>query len=267
MTGRLTGKIALVTGGAQGIGRAIAEVFARQGAMVVIAARSADQGEDVAAQLSRQMQGEPGAGRARVSFMKLDVADAQAVREAVDRIAALHGGLDIVVHNAAAFSRDPLDSMPFDALERVLAVNLKACFYLAQAAVPHMKARGGGRLLVTSSITGPRVVMPATSHYAASKAGVNGFIRAAALELAGAGITVNGVEPGYIDTPAMSALKQRFGEEAIARHIPLKRLGQPEEIANAMLFLASDESAYITGQTIVVDGGSMLPESPVFAEA
>jgi 3-oxoacyl-[acyl-carrier protein] reductase len=127
-----------------------------------------------------------------------------------------------------------------------------------------MKKRGAGRILVTSSITGPRVAMPGTAHYAASKAGANGFIRTAALELAAYGITVNGVEPGYIDTPAMSALKARFGEEQLTRYIPLKRLGRPEDIAHAMLFLASDEAAYVTGQTIVVDGGSTLPESPVF---
>lgn len=108
--------------------------------------------------------------------------------------------------------------------------------------------------------------MPNTAHYAASKGGVNGFIRSAALELAPRGITVNGVEPGYIDTPAMSQMKARFGLEAITRNIPAKRLGAPEDIAAAMLFLASDEASYITGQTIVVDGGSTLPESPIFMQ-
>lgn len=256
MNKRLHNKIALVTGGGQGIGRAITEVFAAQGATVVIAARTSAQGEDVAAQVRSR------GGQA--SFFALDVADAEAVRQAVDEVAAQHDGLDIVVHNAAAFSRDPLETMDMSVLDRLLAVNLKACFYLTQAALPHMKKRGGGRILVTSSITGPKVAMPGTAHYAASKAGVNGFIRTAALELAAFGITVNGIEPGYIDTPAMTPLKERFGEEELTRYIPMKRLGRPEDIAHAMLFLASDEAPYITGQTIVVDGGSMLPESPVF---
>lgn len=256
MTQRLDHKIALVTGGGQGIGRAIAEVFAAEGATVVIAARTAALGEAVAAQVRSR------GGRA--SFVALDVADAEAVRRTVDQLAVQHGGLDIVVHNAAAFSRDPLETMDMIVLNQLLSVNLGACFSLTQAALPHMKKRGSGRILVTSSITGPRVAMPGTAHYAASKAGVNGFIRTAALELAAFGITVNGVEPGYIDTPAMTALKDRFGTDQLTRYIPLKRLGRPEDIAYAMLFLASEEAAYVTGQTIIVDGGSTLPESPVF---
>ena len=109
--------------------------------------------------------------------------------------------------------------------------------------------------------------MPGLSHYAASKGGVNGFIRAAALELAGDGVTVNGVEPGYIDTPGLSRTKARYGEAALSHAIPAKRLGQPDEIASAMLFLASDDAAYITGETITVDGGARLPESPLWTAA
>lgn len=256
--GRIAGKVAIVTGGGQGIGRAIAERFAAEGAFVMVANRSAEQGESVAAAIR--------ATGARAAFCATDVGDRSSVERLVQATLQQAGRLDIVVHNAAAFSRDPLEQMDDEAIERVLGVNLKACFYLARAAIAPLRTGGNGRILVTSSITGPRVAMPNTAHYAASKGGVNGFIRAAALELAPQGITVNGVEPGYIDTPAMSHMKARFGLDAITRNIPAKRLGAPEEIAAAMLFLASDEAGYITGQTLVVDGGSTLPESPIFMQ-
>lgn len=123
------------------------------------------------------------------------------------------------------------------------------------------EAPGGGRILVTSSVTGPRVAYPGLAHYAASKAGVNGFIRAAALELACEGITVNGVEPGMIRTPAMANLGGEALNQAIAAAVPLGRLGEPEDIAAAMVFLASPAAGYITGQTLVVDGGALLPEA------
>lgn len=253
---RLRGKRALVTGAGQGIGEAIASRFAAEGAFVVVVNRSAETGESVAAAIR--------AAGGRAAFVAADVGTRDACGALVQQAIAAAGGLDIVVHNAAAFSRDPLGEMDDPALERVLGVNLKACFWLVRAALPALSACGAGRFLVTSSITGPRVAMPNVVHYAASKAGVNGFIRGAALELAPQRITVNGVEPGYIDTPAMLHLKARFGEENLLRPIPARRFGRPEEIASAMLFLASDEAAYITGQTLVVDGGSTLPESPVF---
>ncbi len=254
-SGRLAGKVAIVTGAGQGIGRAIAERFAAEGAWVFAANRKAEQGEETVAAMR--------AAGGQAQFVRTDVGERASVEALVQTTVASAGRLDIVVHNAAAFSRDPLESMDDEALERVLGVNLKACFYLARAVIAPLRVRGG-RILVTSSITGPRVAMPNTAHYGASKGGVNGFIRSAALELAPYGITVNGVEPGYIDTPAMAALKARFGEQALVRNIPARRLGSAADIAAAMLFLASDESAYITGQTIVVDGGSTLPESPVF---
>ena len=135
------------------------------------------------------------------------------------------------------------------------------------SALPHLRKQGGGRFLFTSSVTGPNVAMPGTAHYAASKSGMNGLIRTAALEFARENITVNGVEPGYILTPAMAALGSEAEIAEMAKCIPLGKLGAPLDIANTMLFLASDEAAYITGQTIVVDGGSTLPESPVVLDA
>ena len=152
-------------------------------------------------------------------------------------------------------------------LERTLSVNLKACFWLLQAGASHLQRSGRGRMLVTSSVTGPRVAMPGSSHYAASKAGVNGFIRSAALEYARRGITVNGVEPGYIAKDSGSLLSNPDKAARIARHIPMGKLGCAEDIAYAFCYLASDAAQYMTGQTLVVDGGSTLPESPLFLEA
>jgi len=171
------------------------------------------------------------------------------------------GRLDVVIHNAAYFPLTPFMQIDEPTLDRTLSVNLSALFWLAQAALPAFERAGAGRLLVTSSVTGPRVVYPGLAHYAASKAGVNGFIRAAALELARRNVTVNGVEPGMICTPAAGNLGDALVAAQIARDIPLARMGEPEDIANAMLFLASADAAYITGQTIVVDGGATLPES------
>src|SRR6185369_1955976 len=132
-----------------------------------------------------------------------------------------------------------------------------------QAVAPSMRERGRGRILFTSSVTGPRVAMPLLAHYASSKAGLNGFIRAASLEYARDGITVNAVEPGYILTQAMDALVSKEEQVQMAAQVPIGRLGSPHDIAHAMLYLASYEAAYVTGQTIVVDGGSCTPESGV----
>ena len=134
-----------------------------------------------------------------------------------------------------------------------------SCFWLTQAALPHLRVRGG-RILITSSVTGPRSAMLDCTHYAAAKAGVNGFIRAAALELAKDRITVNGVEPGVVGKDH-GRLSQPALRARIAEQIPLGRLGQPDDIAAAMLYLASDEACWVTGQTLIVDGGASLPES------
>jgi len=185
------------------------------------------------------------------------------VSETVDRF----GRLDIVVHNAGIYPILSIERLSDADLDRTLSVNLKAGFWFIQAALPHLRKQGGGRFLFTSSVTGPNVAMPETAHYAASKNGINGLIRTAALEYARENITVNGVEPGYILTPAMDALGGPEVLAEMAKQIPIGKLGLPVDVANAMLFLASDAAAYITGQTIVVDGGSTLPESPVVLDS
>lgn len=253
---RLANKVAIITGAGSGIGRSIAQVFAAQGVKVVAAGRTLNTLQETTDSITAKGHS--------ASLVQMDVGDWAAVKALVQQTLNRHGQLDIVVHNAAMFSRDPLESMSEETLEAMLNINLKACFSLTKYAIPPMKVQGKGRILITSSVTGPQVAMPNIAHYGASKGGVNGFIRMAALELAPHNITVNGVEPGYIQTPALEGMIARFGQENIERFIPMKRLGKPEDVAQAMLFLASDEASYITGQTIVVDGGSTLPESPLF---
>src|SRR5712671_3576950 len=255
----LSDKVAIVTGAGQGIGEGIARVFAKAGAKIVIATRSRANGQSVADSIVKS------GGVAWLN--QTDVGRHAEVKRVVAETVERFGRLDIVVHNAGVYPVLPIEQLSDADLDLTLSVNLKAGFWLIQESLPHLRKRGGGRFLFTSSVTGPNVAMPGTAHYAASKSGMNGLIRTAALEFARENITVNGVEPGYIRTPAMEALGSEAEIAEMAKCIPLGRLGNPIDIANAMLFLASDEAAYITGQTIVVDGGSTLPESPVVLDS
>jgi 3-oxoacyl-[acyl-carrier protein] reductase len=255
MLGDLTGKVAIVTGSGQGIGQGIARVFAGAGAGIVVATRSAGNGQATVDDIV-------GAGGQAI-LIQCDVGKRSEVERVVARTLAHFGRIDIGIHNAAIYPLHTVDELTDEVMEQTLAVNMKAAVWLTQACVPHFRKQGWGRLIFTSSVTGPRVAMPGTSHYAMSKGGMNGFIRTAALEYARENITVNGVEPGYILTQAMSALGDEEQLNAMAQCIPQGHLGTPEDIAYTMLFLASREAGYITGQTIVVDGGSTLPESQV----
>lgn len=247
----LSGRRALVTGAGQGIGAAIATRLAEAGAEVIAANRTYDHAQRVAGELA--MRG------LSVRPARFDNLTRQGLARLVDE--AAEGGLDILVHNAGGCPWSLLEEMEEDKLDETLALNLSACFWLAQAAIPHMRRRGGGRILITSSVTGPRAAMIGATHYGAAKAGVNGFIRNAALELARDGITVNGVEPGFIAKPGRGALGTNEAMAKIADDVPLGRMGEADDIAFAMLYLASREAKYVTGQTIVVDGGAGLPET------
>ena len=191
-----------------------------------------------------------------------DVGDQNSAKEVVAATIKAYGKIDIMVHNAASFLMGAIEDYTEEDMETAFSVNLKACFRLSAACIPHFKKQKSGRILITSSVTGPGVAYQGLSYYAASKSGVNGFIRNAALELARDGITVNGIEPGYIRTAAMELLTDEEGIKKMEYYIPAGYLGDPKDIAYAMLFLATEEARYITGQTIVVDGGSTLPESP-----
>jgi 3-oxoacyl-[acyl-carrier protein] reductase len=255
----LAGRVALVTGAGQGLGEAIARTFARSEAKVVIATRSAGNGRQVADSINE-------AGG--IAWLcTTDVGRRDEVRRVVSEAVSYFGRLDIIIHNAAVYPFSAIEHLQDDALDMTLSVNLKAAFWLIQESLPHLRRRGGGRFLFTSSVTGPTVALPGFAHYAASKCGINGLIRTAALEYARENITVNGVEPGCILTPAVSALGTPDVIQKMGRQIPMGRLGMPPDIANAMLFLASDAASYITGQTIIVDGGSTLPENQALLEA
>ncbi|MEQ8692746.1 MAG: SDR family oxidoreductase [Pseudomonadales bacterium] len=246
--------VVLVTGSGQGIGRAIAQGFALKGAQVFTVSRTAATGQETV-DLIREAGGE-------ACFHQADLQTREAVEQSVKAAIGKYGKLDVLVHNAAVFPFVGIEELQDDDLELTLSVNLKAAFWFAQAAMPSLRESEHGRLLFTSSVTGPRVSMPGLAHYAASKAGLNGFIRSAALEFARYGVTVNGVEPGLIHTPAMDNLGDEANSERMRANIPLKRLGKPREIAAAMLYLATKDAGFVTGQTIVVDGGALLPENP-----
>ena len=258
MFGNLSGKVAIVTGAGQGIGEGIAKVFAGAGARIVVATRSAGNGQQTVDDII--------GGGGDALLVQCDVGQRSQLEDMVATTLAHYGRVDVGIHNAAVYPLHNIEDLSDETLDTTLAVNMKAAVWLTQACLPHFRKQGGGRLIFTSSVTGPRVAMPGTSHYAMSKGGMNGFIRTAALEYAREGITVNGVEPGYILTQAMSALGDDEELRAMAQCIPQGHLGVPEDIAHTMLFLASDEANYITGQTIVVDGGSTLPESQVVME-
>ncbi len=252
MGNRMELKSVIVTGGSKGLGRGIAQVFAREGAKVLVVARQQDAGEQTA-------KGIVDAG-GTASFFRADVSnwdDVEAMAEAaVDR----YGGIDILCSNAGIFPSARVEEMTQVEWDTVNSVNLKGTFFAVKACLPELKKKEEGRILLTSSITGPITGYPGWAHYGATKAGMLGFMRTAAIEFARYNITINAVMPGNIMTEGLDDI----GEDYLRRmeqSIPMGKLGDPEDVAYAMLFLASHEAKYITGQTLVVDGGQTLPES------
>lgn len=243
----LTGRVALVTGASRGIGRAIAAKLAAQGAYVVAAARG-DHAHDTVAELAA-------AGRS-AEAISLDVTDHAAVEQLPGAIVERHGRLDIVVSNAGIARDQLLMRMKREDWDAVIATNLTATFALAQASMRPMLKQRGGRIIAVSSVVG-QMGNAGQTNYAASKAGLIGFAKALAREVASRGITVNVVAPGMIETDMTKAITADAARDWAAQ-IPLGRLGVPDDVASAVCFLASDEASYITGHVLAVNGGMYM---------
>lgn len=245
----LKGKTVVVTGASKGIGRGLALRFAEAGLNVLVVSRNFADARKVAEEIG-----------SKASAFAADVTDEAECRAMAAAASERYGGIDVLCANAGIFPSARLGDMTAKDFDQVIATNLKGTFLTVSAALPVMKAKSAGRVIITSSITGPITGYTGWAHYGASKAGQLGFMRTAAIELAPWKITVNAVMPGNIRTEGLDGL----GADYIASmeaSIPMKRLGTIFDIANAALFFASEEAEYITGQTLVVDGGQVLPES------
>jgi 3-oxoacyl-[acyl-carrier protein] reductase len=248
----IDGRTVLVTGGTKGIGKGIAGVFARAGANVVVSGRDAEMGEAAV----RDLSGQGG----EVAYVSGDVGKAADCERVAAETAARFGGIDVVCANAGIFPDVKLADMTEEDIDSIFATNVKGCMLTVKACVPYLERTGRGRVILTSSITGPVTGYPGWSHYGATKAAQLGFVRTACIELAPKGITVNAVMPGNIYSEGLEEMGEDYLADMTAS-IPLGRLGKVEEIGAAALFMATDEAAFMTGQTIIVDGGQTLPES------
>ena len=245
----IKGKSVIVTGASKGIGKGIARVFANQGARVMIASRDGAAAAKAATEIGNGAQS-----------CSADVGDWGQCQAMAQATADAFGGIDILCANAGVYPQTKMEEMDPSEWDLVMGTNLKGNFLTVKACLPWLKKSGEGRVILTSSITGPVTGFPGWAHYGASKSGQLGFMRTACIELAKYGITVNAVLPGNIVTEGLEGLGEDY-LKTMATSIPLKKLGRVEDIGNAALFLASREANYITGQTIIVDGGQILPES------
>ncbi len=254
----VTGRTVLVTGGTKGIGKAIAKVFVDAGARVAVAGRDAQTGQAAASEL--------GAEGGEVAYVQADVSSAADAERMVAETVQRFGSLDVLCANAGIFPDTKLADMTESDIDGIFATNVKGMMLAIKAAIAPLRDSGHGRVIITSSITGPITGFPGWSHYGATKAAQLGFMRTAAIELAPMNITVNAVMPGNVETEGLAELGPEYRAKMEAS-IPQGRLGAAADIGNAALFLATDEAGYITGQTIVIDGGQTLPESIMALEA
>lgn len=249
---RFNDQVVIVTGASRGIGRGIACQFAGEGAKVVLVGR--DEVQLKAVQTSIH------ANKEKAIYIKADVSHPKDMERMLDEVIGQYGGVDVLCHNAGIYPYSRLETMSLEEWQTVIDVNLTGTFLAVKACIPAMKAQGHGKIVITSSISGPQTALPGYSHYTASKGGVAGFIRTAAVELAKYKINVNAVEPGTIFSEGLLEMGQEHINNMI-RAIPWGRLGTSEDVANAILFLASKEADFITGQSLIIDGGQTLPES------
>jgi NAD(P)-dependent dehydrogenase (short-subunit alcohol dehydrogenase family) len=243
------GKVALVTGGATGIGRAAALAFARRGATVVIAGRRRAEGEKAVAAVAAA------GGTAR--FIATDVTRAEEIANLHRTIVADHGRLDIAFNNAGYQEpRAPIAEQDDGLYDRVFDTNVRSVFLCLQHQIRHMAERGGGAIVVNTSVSGLRNPNPGLALYSASKAAVISLMRSAAMEYAEKGVRINAVAPGRVVTDMMLASKI-MDMKAVAAGLPLRRMGQPEEVAEAVAWLASDAASFVVGHVLCTDGGFM----------
>ena len=243
---RFENKVAIVTGGSRGIGYATVLAFLKEGATVILTASSQESADRAVAKVLTELPG------AKVEGIAPDLSSLESVKAAFAKVVEKHGHLDILVNNAGVSERTPLESYTEEVYDKVMDLNVKGIFTPTRAAVDYMIPQGSGVILNTSSMVS-RYGQPSGFTYPTSKFAVDGMTLSLARELGPKGIRVNAVAPGITETDMMKAVPKSVIEPMIAR-IPLHRLGQPEDIANAFLFLASDEASYITGVVLRVDG-------------
>jgi dihydroanticapsin dehydrogenase len=249
MPERLAGKRVFITGGASGIGQATAEMVVAEGGWVVIADINEVAASALAARLGPQ-----------ADFIRCDVTREDDIKDAVEEAERRAGPFNVLINNAGMIAHQMIEDIEAEVWDKVFAVNMRSTFLVSKYAIPHLKAAGGGSIVNMSSMAGLRGA-PGLSAYSASKAAINGFTVALALELAPAGIRVNSICPGWVDTtfnqPVIDALGGAAGQERVIKSsIPLERQGTPKEIAALAIYLASDESAFVTAQAISINGGA-----------
>jgi cyclopentanol dehydrogenase len=242
---RLQDKVAIITGAARGMGAAEARIFAKEGAKVILADIQVEDGQSVTQEIID-------AGGQAV-FVEMDVSKQSDWQRTIDAAISNFGKINVLVNNAGIIERDSLEETTEETWDRIMAVNAKGVFLGTKAVIPHMKAAGGGSIINISSISG--MISVGYPAYNASKGAIRVFTKSAAVEYARDNIRVNSIHPGTIWT-SMSTYKRAFTREERAKTIPMRRVAEPEEIAYPALFLASDESSYMTGSELVIDGGA-----------
>jgi NAD(P)-dependent dehydrogenase (short-subunit alcohol dehydrogenase family) len=259
MTELLKNKRAVITGAAKGNGRAIAEAMLQEGANVSLIGLT-NAIEETVSDLQMKFP------KSDISGHMADISDSRKIRQVVEGVLSVSGRIDILVNNAGIYPMVPFSEISEAIRDRVLDVNIKGTWNCTQCIIPGMLKQGYGKVINISSVTGPFVAAQGSTIYSITKAAINGFTRALAIELAGSGININTICPGYVDTPGIRSVAASFGEnpdnfiDMLAKSVPAKRVASTVDIAHLAVFLASAKSDYIHGAEIVIDGGNIIQE-------